>query len=127
MRVVIEGYFDLLAEICDNPGWQPTAEQEEIARDMVEGGWIIARLDGYEATPEALECYPHFWQEDRMPPIEPVRSDEVVPFDHVVALLYALLTVVPFMHLAALCEERKPVGAAGLRWDVARGLAETMR
>ena len=55
----------LLLEICESPGYIP-AESSEIDRHMVAlnaEGWIISRLDGWEATARALDEYPQFFSQ----------------------------------------------------------------
>lgn len=54
---------EILIAICEVPGWAPTHESSSIEttlRELHDEGWIIPRLDGWEATTTALEHYPHF-------------------------------------------------------------------
>lgn len=58
----------ILIAICEaGPGWAPTHESSSIERSLSElhrEGWILPRLDGWEATPGALEYYPNFYIDD---------------------------------------------------------------
>lgn len=65
---------DILLAICENPGWHPPATENgsrthTLLAALNEEGWILPRLDGYEATPKALTEYPVFpTQEDLIDP-----------------------------------------------------------
>lgn len=56
--------IELLKTICENPGWQPAGIQtQSLDRwldELQHEGWVVSRLDGWEATPTALTCYPNF-------------------------------------------------------------------
>lgn len=56
---------EVLLAICENPGWHPPklengSHMDVILTQLNREGWILPRLDGYEATPQALNEYPHF-------------------------------------------------------------------
>jgi hypothetical protein len=56
---------EVLLAICENPGWHPPAmvngsHMDAMLTQLKREGWILPRLDGYEATPQALNEYPHF-------------------------------------------------------------------
>ncbi len=54
----------ILIAICENPGWQPTqpiaSHVETGLSELRDEGWIVPRLDGWEATGAALHAYPQF-------------------------------------------------------------------
>lgn len=55
--------IETLRAICEEPGWQPPIECSSLERylnELQREGWIIPRLDGWEASPDALSAYPHF-------------------------------------------------------------------
>jgi hypothetical protein len=56
---------EVLFAICENPGWHPPAMEDgshmhTMLTQLNEEGWILPRLDGFEATPKALTEYPAF-------------------------------------------------------------------
>jgi hypothetical protein len=60
---------DIIMAICENPGWHPPMGDmgsyvETALQQLTTEGWIIPRLDGYEATPQALAEYPAFNHQD---------------------------------------------------------------
>jgi hypothetical protein len=54
----------ILVAICENPGWQPQQpvgqQVETFLNQLLDEGWITPRLDGWEATPQAIDEYPQF-------------------------------------------------------------------
>jgi hypothetical protein len=60
------GIRELLLAICETPGWAPNEPSSIVERSLAElnaNGWIMPRLDGWEATPAALDAYPDFRDE----------------------------------------------------------------
>lgn len=60
---------DIIMAICENPGWSPPWPDpgsfvQTALQQLVSEGWIVPRLDGYEATPQALAEYPAFTHQD---------------------------------------------------------------
>lgn len=56
---------EVLMAICENPGWHPPtlengSQMHTYLTQLNEEGWILPRLDGFEATPKALKEYPAF-------------------------------------------------------------------
>lgn len=60
--------IELLTTICETPGWQPAqpvaSHVETALGELRRDGWILPRLDGWEASPDALECYPNFYEDE---------------------------------------------------------------
>jgi hypothetical protein len=89
---------ELLLAICETPGWQPPSDCASIERELSElarEGWILPRLDGWTASPRALDRYPTFTEQDDIAdPSGDVCADadaRPVPRERVVALIEALL------------------------------------
>lgn len=55
---------EVLLAICETPGWSPPEpvgqQMESFLLQLSQEEWITVRLDGWEATPEALDAYPAF-------------------------------------------------------------------
>lgn len=80
---------ELLMAICETPGWNPagSSSSESTALDQLVGeGYVVPRLDGYEATALALEHYPNFfvdpdgkigWRQ-KVDKLTPPPSDRIV-------------------------------------------------
>jgi hypothetical protein len=81
---------EVLISICENPGWSPAwpdpgSRVQEILTQLNEEGWILPRLDGYEATPKALTEYPHFASEEDLRDPEAHASEPSGPPEPVVS------------------------------------------
>ena len=54
---------EVLVAICESPGWAPpeaSSSLEQILRALRDERLIASRIDGWEATPQALAAYPDF-------------------------------------------------------------------
>jgi hypothetical protein len=72
---------ELLISICENPGWHPIAHDASIERwlrELIEEGWIVPRLDGYEASARALTNFPDFVAQEEI--AAPVSTTSVDPW-----------------------------------------------
>lgn len=126
---------DVLLAICEHPGWQPTEQSSTIDRwlsDLQAEGWIVPRLDGWEASPAALDSYPDFAQADiANPHPTPARpSDQLatlVPLDRVAIVLAAALQQLPLTTVAGFTTlSMATLGCDKATWAVARTLARRL-
>jgi hypothetical protein len=102
----------LLLAICETPGWQPGVHDEAVEpllEQLSDEGWILPRLDGWTASPKALDRYPTFTdQDDIADPGGDVCADadaRPVPRERVVALVQALLYELPLPRVQALVQK----------------------
>lgn len=129
--------LEILRTICEMPGWQPPTESSSIERylqELLNEGLVIPRLDGWEATAEALECYPNFYEGfdgkvrgERTGERTQSASPGSVPAERVEVLVRALLEVMPIMSAARLLQaSRADLPEEELGWEAARKLTQTM-
>lgn len=130
----------LLQLICEMPGWQPHEQASSIERtlqELVNGGWIAPRLDGWEATHQALECYPNFYLGDEGEvrgevTVAPPESDGSAPAGTVErsrmdTLVRAMLEVMPMSHVARLLRATPAdLPEDELGWRVTRELIDSL-
>jgi hypothetical protein len=116
---------ELLLAICEQPGWIPDPDAalvDHLLAELQQEGWIFIRLDGWEATPKALDRYPDFaGQDDIADPdgsVERVAEHRTVPRDRVVRLIETLLYQLPFTRVHTLVETS--------RIDARPGINETV-
>jgi hypothetical protein len=116
----------ILIQVCEMPGWTPPSNAglrtETALEELSIDGWLIPRLDGWEATPQALREYPFGSGRDEAV----VPADEsTVPIDRVVSLIAAMLETMPFVQVVRLVTTFHAADETTSR--VARGLAEELR
>lgn len=130
---------EILTTIVENPGWEPP-ESSAVAQHVEElhdRGFIVPRRrGGWEATPKAIDNYPHFydWPELRDPSspasaqqsaLRPPRP-ETVPIDRVTCLLVGLLRELPLITVYSLVASPAQRYPQGPEWEIAQKLAESM-
>lgn len=129
----------VLIGICETPGWQPPEESSSIERwvsELQREGWVLPRLDGFEATPAALDAYPYF---DAQADIaaesshnngfeRPEGAPEAIAVARVATLIEALLHELPLTQVELLVSVT-PSLLPPNQWlhTVALQLAERMR
>jgi hypothetical protein len=127
---------DVLLAICETPGWQPPEESSTIDRHVQElaaDGWILPRLDGWEASPKALDNYPRFddypaiADPEPAPPAPEPADPAFIPVERVTALIAALLCEFPLVKVMVFTNLRlEQVKVDETTARLARGMAEAM-
>lgn len=126
----------VLIRICETPGWHPPEDSSSLDRfleELVKEGWVISRLDGYEATADALDAYPRFdAQGDIADPTPIVASAAMiantVPLDRVENLIAALMCEVPYLKVIGMVlAQRSQIPQDAALWREAEALAKRMQ
>lgn len=132
---------EILLLICETPGWQPAqpvpASVERHLNELFSRGWIHPRLDGWEATGEALDAYPRFVTDpeiaDPEAPLPGVRAiaengaDPAVSLDRVTTFILALMGELPLptiLRCAAITRGQLPANVH--LTEVAHSIGETL-
>jgi hypothetical protein len=126
---------EVLLAICELPGWAPpedSAKVEVHLAELIREGWTCPRLDGYEATQQALDAYPAFpSQADLSDPyvtteaVSPASGD-TIPTEQVLRFVIGLLGDVPIVKLyQAATRQNVPQGT--MIREVALAVVEAMK
>lgn len=121
---------EILMAICEVPGWVPPEDSSSVDRSLAElqaEGWIAPRLDGFEATPQALDGYPQFYSQVDIADTTPLpnHGSECVPLDRVANLVGILLCEVPLPRVLALAStkaETIPADVLKIAYEIAQGM-----
>jgi hypothetical protein len=119
---------EVLLQVCENPGWEPP-DVNGIERHLDElrsEGWILPRLDGWAATPRAMDAFPDFTQQaDIADPTEREHAEHrCVAADRVVTLVVGMLRELPIATVLAIAAASNP--ATGPEWEIAVEIVERM-
>jgi hypothetical protein len=134
---------EILKAICETPGWSPPArgtldalaDIDRSLHALLAEGWIVSRIDGWEATANALEAYPHFKLDEQgrvvaAPPGDEQSADReapTVPLERVEALLAVILSDLPVRAVYARVDAVLTLSLeelqAGPEWGIAAKLA----
>lgn len=135
---------EILLAICEAPGWQPaqpvSSSTERALGELHAEGWILPRIDGWEATPKAIDEYPDFIQADIAkaadallpPPAEPPvpAPPLIVPLERVECMVRAMVEVMPVIAvmkmLAATPEQLPPRSDGDIGWQFTDQLIERL-
>jgi hypothetical protein len=123
----------VLLAICDTPGWHPpesSASADRFLEELEREGWVISRLDGYEATPKALDAYPRFDEQGDIADPEPIVASAFsitkggVSLERVELLVACMLCELPLSRVIGMLEAtREQVPDDPRIWTNATGLA----
>lgn len=120
---------EVLLQVCENPGWEPPDVNgiERWLDELRSEGWILPRLDGWAATPKAMDAFPDF--REQLDITNPVPAPHVehlcVGAERVVALVAGMLRELPVGKVMAIAAS--PPRPGGPEWMIALDIVERIR